>query len=439
MPQTVQVSAGKAPARLRNRRSWACRGLVAAALPMALVIGACGTKSGSTAASSSGQVNAFKAECGAMPGAAPKDPDGVVAKLPAVAQASYTDYPYEVKASPWATLADAGPVKIGYSGLAPINSVAQGFLDTTNADAAAAQQQGLIDGPMLTEILADAATQTPAEQIRGYQSLVRQGAKAIIINALSGEAMAPAVTEAGKQGVVTVTIMTYIPSDYAINVLINPLEQGLQPAATMLKNIAGKGNVLMVRGFQGDSTDTLVNDGFHALLANCPDVKLLGEAVGNYSPAAAKTAVLQFLASHPQQIDGVAQPGVMTAGIMGAFIQAGRPMPSVGDSGASPGSLAYWLDHQAAGYKGSGTAGNGNQLADASFRVMMRALSGKGPKVTSVVVPALLITPENLTQYATAGANLNDPGALPGKPQDLASDAFLNNFFTTAGSAGSNS
>ena len=182
-----------------SRRARLLTGAAAAITASALVLTGCSAGSGSSAQENSASGSA--GECGLMPEKAPLDTDGAVATLPADVQSAYLDFPFEVLASGFADLpAKEKPFKVGYTSLPLINDYGNDSLANLEARVAEYAQQGVTDPKLLTALLADPATMTPAEQIQLFKQLVDQGADVILGIFLSGEAMADAVTEAGKYG-----------------------------------------------------------------------------------------------------------------------------------------------------------------------------------------------------------------------------------------------
>lgn len=394
-----------------------------------LTITACaGGASGGTASGHSAAPGAGGA-CGALPATTAADPDGVLTGLSEEAMEGFKNYPHEVHASKWQDLeAKEGPLKIGYVSIALMNDYNNNALKTTEAHIVEYSKEGLVDSTLLKGIPADAASQTPAEQIKLYNQLVDQGVDGIILGPLSGDAMADAVTAAGEKGIPTVALNTYIPSEYAISTVINPYLQGIDPAASTLEQLDGKGSVLIVRGIPGETNDAAVYPGFTALLENCPDMKLAGEVVGGYSNATAKAEIMKFLASHPGQIDMVFSGGVMGPGIVSAFEQSGREVPPISFSGLQAGDSAWW-NSKKEDYSAFGTVGSGNQTADLAWRVMIRTLTGQAPKFDTVVTPAQLITNDTIGGLAPSGGDLNTAGEVGETSDTLISDEVLDQFF----------
>lgn len=406
--------------------------VTAASAALLLALTACaGGASGNASGPSSSPVagSGSAGACGTLGTGTAADPDGALKGLNSEALKSFANYPYPVAASKWQDLAaKKGPLKIGYVSIALMNDYNNNALNTTEAHVVEYSKDGVVDSTLLKGIPADAASQTPAEQIKLYNQLVDQGVDGIILGPLSGDAMADAVTAAGKKGIPTVALNTYIPSEYAISTVINPYLQGMDPAANTLKQLGGKGNVLIVRGIPGETNDAVVYPGFTKMLEGCPDMKVAGEVVGGYSNATAKAEVMKFLASHPGQIDMVFSGGVMGPGIISAFEQSGRPVPAISFSGLQAGDSAWWNSKKDS-YTAFGTVGSGKQTADLAWRVMIRTLTGQGPKVNSVVTPAQLITNETVGELAPAGGDLNSPGEVGETSDTLISESSMDQFF----------
>ena len=88
-------------------------------------------------------------------------------------------------------------------------------------------------------------------------------------------------------------------SPNSININVNDYTG---PTSKVLKALpGGKGNVLIVRGVESVPVDQDYAAADKALLAHCPNVKVVGTVVGDFNVPAAKTAVQEFLASASRQ------------------------------------------------------------------------------------------------------------------------------------------
>ncbi|MER6560579.1 substrate-binding domain-containing protein [Streptomyces sp. NPDC001027] len=401
-----------------HRRAYTRVAASSTAIVLTVLLAGCGgatgrVGSGTASGSATEAGGEAAADCGTVPTIAPKDPEGVVKALPAHLRKAYNAYGEEVLASAWQKKKALGrPAKVGFSYLPASNVFAAAVVKQMETSFATAKKKGLVKGKLVKRIMTDPATMTPAEQIRGYNELVDSGVDVIYITPLSGDAMVSAVDAAGKKGVVTVALSSTIRSQYAVNVAENAYLNIAEPTARVAEQLKGKGNVVVVRGFQGLSSETIGYKAIKDILAACPDMKLIGEVNGAFVPPVAKTELLKFLSSHPQQIDMVAQLGVMGSGVYAAFDSTGRDVPKVVDAGASASSLASWKKLSADGYETAGTGGNGTQETKALFNVGMMVLQGGGPKVGTITREPSVITKENLSDYLPQGAKVSDLGEV---------------------------
>ncbi|PWB98035.1 substrate-binding domain-containing protein [Salinibacterium hongtaonis] len=389
-----------------------------------------GTESGSGESVSAASLAA--SGCGSLPGALPADPEGVLAGISDETLVGFGGAEVELKASAWDDVAEnAGPWKIGYSALPITGAINQAYLDQFNKRFDEAKKLGLVEGEFEVNLMPDPTSMSPAQQLQGYQSLVSRGVDAIIMQPFSPAGMTSAVDEAGEAGIVTAALSP-INSAYAVNSMVTFYQDaGSAAAATLGQLKDGKGKVLVVHGFDGIDPEIQGFNGVKAALAECPDVEVVGEISAAFTNATAKTAVQNFLASYPGEIDAVVQMGGMATGIINAFEQVGRTVPLVAGNGISAGALAYWAE-KADTYSPAGVAGSPEQQADAVWEVLIRTLSGKGAKMNVMALPPTLITSENVNDFTIEGADTtSDASMAPGAPYSPAN--ILDEFFTKSG------
>ena len=170
-----------------------------------------------------------------------------------------------------------------------------------------------------------------------------------------------------------------------------------------------------MHGIPGIQSDSDAFAGFKAALAQCPGIQVAGEVTGDYSVPATKGAVLQFLAAHPGKIDAVVQSGVMTAGIIQAFQQLGRPIPLIADVGSTQGSIAY-ADQHSSSYKEFGASTPDAAIGQVAAQVTLRTLAGDGPKLNNLVTALKYITTADVAQVYQSGWALTsqNDAAIPG-------------------------
>lgn len=363
-----------------------------------------------------------------------KDPDGVFAKLPKNVQARYGPYPYEIRKTPWSAFkGKPKPWKIGLV-MFPIGSPWQANLvKQAEREFAKAKKKGLVEGKLVKYIQPDFNSDVVAQQITAIQQLVRDGIDGILLLPLAGPPLAPAIDEAGKAGVPVVILDNVIAeSEYVVNVW----SQNNSPAAAGVLGLIETGNVLIVRGIAGNPVEQAFHDAAITDIKACPGVKVVGTIYGKWTNASAKAEVVKWLAAHPDtKVDAVIQHGIMMAGVIQAFQQAGRTVPPVSGGGCQGGELSWWLKNKAT-YRSVATCFNGFQTAWSEFRLLARILDGRGLKVRDIHVPIPIVTNENLHVYATPGKPLSWPGEPRGPITGWASNKFWDDYFTKKGSPG---
>lgn len=370
--------------------------------------------------------------CGTIPSVPPPNSASVIASLPKSAQARYNLYPYQVSKSPWAAFKGKKPPwKIGFISF-PVTSPWQQGLDAQlQSEIAQAKKAGLVSS-LVKYIQPDPSTATPEQQIAAIQQMVREGVDGILVLPLAGSPLVPAIDAAGKAGVPVVLITNAVQkSKYAINVFT----QNQAPAQAGVLGLIKKGNILVVHGIPGVPAEAGFEDGIKAVLSRCPNIHVAGTVTGQWSDGPAKAAVLQYLASHPEPVDGVLQNGSMGEGIIGAFQQTSRGVPPISLGGCEGGDLSWWLAHRKT-YKTVGSCDNGPQTAYTEFRVLLRVLAGKGLKVNAISLPPELVTSSNLSTFAPPNKPLDWAGSSLGPLSSWGSDSVLNDYFKKPGSPG---
>ncbi|HZR92450.1 MAG TPA: substrate-binding domain-containing protein [Gaiellaceae bacterium] len=363
-----------------------------------------------------------------------KDPDGVFKKLPAQIKQRYAPWPYSVRATPWETFKGKKPPwKIGLITFPVGSPWLADLIKQVGIEFAKAKAKGLVTGSLLKYIQPSYATATPEQQIAAIQQMVRQGVDGILLLPLAGPPLAPAIDAAGKAGVpVVITDNVIDQAKYVVNVW----SQNNSPAAAGVAGLVKKGNILRVRGIPGNPVEQAFEDAATADIKACPGLKVVGEIWGKWTNATAKAETLKWLAAHPTtKVDGVIQNGIMMAGIIQAFQQAGRPVPPISGGGCQGGELSWWLAHRKT-YNTVATCFNGYQTAWSEFRILLRILAGKGLKVRDISVPVPIVTSKNVAVYATPGKPLSWPGEPRGPIDGWASNSFLDGYFLKPGNPG---
>ncbi len=161
-------------------------------------------------------------------------------------------------------------------------------------------------------------------QIQQLNAMVQQGADAIVTFPISPTALNQVVKNACDKGVLVFAYDAEITEPCAYNVHIDQGEAGRIPAEWLVDKLGGKGNIVLVTGVPGTSVDTQRTAAAKEVFAKHPDIKVIGEAIGMWSQAVARTELSKILATHDwDEIDGLwMQAGCYTANAM--QLEAGK-------------------------------------------------------------------------------------------------------------------
>lgn len=421
----------------RSNYRWGALLLASLVLPLA-ACGGGGTVAGADTEAGGSAAPSLEGQCGDVPAMDPNDPSGLVKDLDPTLQKAFNGFTDEISTSAWAELgAMEGPITVGLLWNDSGTTYAQTFAQSIRDRFDEAKAEGLVDELLIENPGGAGGQVTPAEQVRSYEQLVRNGADIILAQPLSGAALTEVIDGAGADGIPTITMTGYVPSEYAINLTPNVYTSNAEPLAYALSElIGGKGNAVIVQGIEGMTINTSAVEVAESIIALCPDVKLLGSPSGNFTDVGAKSALVSFLASHPQDIDLAFQVASMGAGTYSGFSDAGRDMPVVVDLLATAASLAWWEElRDENGYQGVATTGGGSLAGDAMFDVALRVAKGEGPKINQFPWPDLLITAENVDEYIVPDAGTSsEKEVLVPAGQVLYPAEYLDLFFANPNS-----
>jgi len=230
------------------------------------------------------------------------------------------------------------------------------------------------------------------------RSLLQQHVDILFSTLGSPTALNGVIDQAAKQGVPVISILGQSTSKNAVNLQPNPIQLGYYGAKGMATGMGGKGDILSVAGIPGLSINTDILKGGDLVIKACK-LNVVGNLVGKFDPALAKSETLKFFTGHPGKIDGVFQVAGMAPGIFSAFQQVGRPVPPVADIAGNAASLAFWRDNASKGYKGSGAAIPPQKIGLYTMDLGLGMLEGRGVKVTDVPFAPPAINDGNLMNW----------------------------------------
>jgi ABC-type sugar transport system substrate-binding protein len=269
------------------------------------------------------------------------------------------------------------------------------------------------------------------DQLQGYQTLLNDHVDMILAQVQSPTAYNSLIDKAAKEGIPTIGVLNYIADANAINVVPNSVLGGAELAQFVVHQAQGKGLVMFLHGIPGVPIDTDTMNGANAVLKLCGGITTNESIVTQFAPPIAKQQMLSFLSTHTQPVAGVITAGPFTAGVIQAFLQAGRTVPPVTNNGLDEGGLGYWLQHEST-FNGVALANTPNGLANAVAQVAHKMLLGDGMKINTLAIDPPLATSENLTKYVTVDPSwtINTVGSAIGPADAYVSQAYIDAIFT---------
>lgn len=400
---------------------------------------ACGSSSSShsssAAASASGSTNSTAASstvassgkagaCGTVKLSAPIDPTGVLKGLSPKYLANYDGYPYPVVKSAWANWK---PTKT--SGLV-VGLIMNNADEPAQVQLLDSTKKDLLANPNISKVVVQVSNNSLPTQLQQLRSLVQQGVNLIAMQNLAGAPEVPLVEQAAKKGIPVIAMEDRLPTPDAVTVNVNMVAAVARQSAAVAAMMGGKGTLLEVQGFPGVSLNTETNEAFAEALKPCPNIKVAGNVVGDWSAQTAKSVVLQYLSTHPTTINGVLQSANMGGAAVSAFQETGRSLPVVNFNWAQQGELALWKQLKPKGLKAIGSSENEIATAQAVADVADRMFAGDGLKVSDVIAPMAPVTSANLDSIVSPSWSTSSLDNVNINASSYWPTAFLNELFT---------
>jgi len=230
-----------------------------------------------------------------------------------------------------------------------------------------------------------------AEASQQIRQLADKGVDAIlVVCCASATGLNDAIKYAHDKGALTVTLLSYSTSPYALNATTNFALEGRLLVDQMSDGLKDKGAVLAVGGFLRNDDSQALDRGLKLGLAKHPGLKLVGDIAVEGGSEAARVATATWLKSHHEAVDGLIVRAGADQGVLEAFSTAGRKIPvmMIGDD---LGSLCYWrqnLDSDRRAFIGWPPSAE-TALA---WNVAMRTLQGQGPKTQSILAESITLS-----------------------------------------------
>ena len=211
------------------------------------------------------------------------------------------------------------------------------------------------------------------KQISDYQSMIADGADAIISFPISPTALDSVITQACEQGVLMFMYDATVTNECAYNVSYITAGQGQNTAQWRVNQLQGKGKIFMSRGVSGNAVDIMQYEGAMSVFNRYPGIEVVAEYYSDWDDVKTKTNTLKALAAHPD-VDGIwAEAGEY--GAIQALQQTGHKMiPVTGEN--SNGFRLALKNYANEGLTGV-SGGSPPATSGFAFKIMMEMLTGQ--------------------------------------------------------------
>ncbi len=253
-------------------------------------------------------------------------------------------------------------------------------------------------------VLYQNADADPSRQQQQFNSVISQGAKAIIMDPVDSSAATSLVKQAQSQGVKVIAYDRPIPSakaDYYVS--FNNEQIGKVIAQSLVQRLkamhvsTSAGGVLEVNGSPTDAAAGLIKKGIHEGLASSSYKTLAEYDTPDWTPAKAQQWVSGQISRFGKKIVGVVAANDGTGGgAIAAFKAAGvEPVPPVTGNDATIAGLQLII----AGDQYNTISKPSEIVAAAAANVAIELLGGQTPKSDTVLfgTPTQLFTPTLVT------------------------------------------
>ena len=363
----------------------------------------------------------------AAPAAAPEAP--AAAATEAAAPGYRAAVPEATEAAAPAAEGAAGPFTIGLS-----NSFVGSEWRTQMIQQMEDVNKGYMDAGLTSDLVIESADTDAQGQIQQIQNLVNKGVDAIIINPGDVNALNPTLEEVVAAGVPVIAVDQEICAEGVINVVIDQKEWAKISAKWLAEALGGKGDIVLIEGFVGHPANEARMAGVAEVLAEYPDIKIVGRDTGKWDQATGQQVMSNFLASLPN-IDGVWTQDGMASGVMQAIQTANPAKWPINSGEARQSYLAMWNDvlQTRPDFKTIGVV-NPPGVGASGLRVALNLLQGKavdesklaGPCGNTLYVPIPgVVTPDNFAEEYAKVKDLPASYTLDGIISQEEADGFF--------------
>ncbi|MCF3946388.1 ABC transporter substrate-binding protein [Acidiphilium sp. AL] len=167
-----------------------------------------------------------------------------------------------------------------------------------------------------------------AKQVADVESMINQGAQALVIAPLNATGLQPAFAQAAAKHIPIITIDRHTAgtncTDYLSFMGSNFYKQGEISGEQLARATHGHAVIAEIQGAYGNSVETARTNGFAAVIKKHPGMKIVAAQTGNWSTTDAQKVMSEILLAHPNVNAVYTQSDTMAYGAITALRDAGK-------------------------------------------------------------------------------------------------------------------
>lgn len=236
-----------------------------------------------------------------------------------------------------------------------------------------------------------------ANQNTQIDAFIQQKVDLIVISAVNEAGIEPAIQRAKDAGIIVVAVDTPAHGADAV-VETNAVQAGETSCQYLFEKLGGKGDVLLV---DGTPIQTIIDriDGCKTVAKKFPDIKIVGQQASKNDRASGLAVTTDMLTAHPEVtgIFGMNDPSALGATLAVQQADKASQIIVTGVDG-SPEAVAE-LKQSGSPFIGTATQSPG-KMVEQAIAIGQEIANGQQPKEKIVLIPSVLVTRDNVKDYA---------------------------------------
>ncbi len=215
------------------------------------------------------------------------------------------------------------------------------------------------------------------------ESDVSSGCNVVIVDGATPTGLCSGFKSALQHHVLVLTTTSPVLCPDVMNVSFNDYDDAYTGAKAVATALHGKGNVIVEEGIEG-TDDTIASDaGVAAAFKPYPNIKVIGRINGQWAASIAKSATMEFLATHPQTVNGIIDEGQMAAPAEEALQQSGKKTVPTNDYSGE----CAWFGYEHANTSTATVTAleGGAPTVYETMHVALRMIEGQKPVVNTLM------------------------------------------------------